>query len=292
MKSIGKRNRELSPGYANHPSILKKLAIVGIAAGAAFNTTACSAESEPSQPVAVATTAEDVIPSTALETADKQAEGEQPKAKDKLIPEERQRAREIVLPEVLRRLDYFEGLIATSSNDPIWQDGNGDMLYFQDDRGMVLPRDEVQHTGVRQSDGLTFYLDHELKGTVLEVHDGTDKRCAQSEESRCGYDNSLQGTWLKFSTPKSYLSKTGDLTPEQVREILNDPELQIVRVTNYDGAMGDSVVIDANGALKGYNDLHIKNEDSGSYDITSTADNNPRELLERLINKYRDGLGR
>lgn len=281
MKSIGKRSRELNLGYANHPSILKKLAIVGIAAGAAFNTTACSAESEPSQPVAVATTAEDAIPYTA---------GEQSKAKDKLSPEEQQRAKEIVLPEVLRRLDHFEGLIATSSNDPspkglMLRGSDEDMLYFTND---LLPRDD-QDTGVWWSDSLSFHIDHGLDGTTLRVHDGTDKYCIQSEDPRCADKNPLQGTWLEFFTPKSYLSNTKDLTSGQVRGILNDPKLQLVWVSNDDGAIESSVGIDFNGTLKGYNSLHIKNEDD---DKTFTSDGNPRELLERLVNKYRDGLGR
>lgn len=272
MKSIGKRSRELNPGYANHPSILKKLAIVGIAAGAAFNTTACSAESEPSQPVAVATTAEDVIPS-----------------KDKLSPGERQRAKEIVLPEVLRRLDHFEGLIATSSNDPslkglILRGSDKDVLHFTNN---LLPRDD-QDTGVWWSDSLRFHIDHG-NGTTLRVYDETNKYCIQSEDPRCADENPLQGTWFEFSTPKSYLSNTKDLTSGQVRDILNDPKLQLVWVANHDGAIESSVGIDFNGTLKGYNSLHIKNEDD---DKTFTSDDNPYELLERLINKYRDGLGR
>lgn len=191
---------------------------------------------------------------------------------------------------MLRRLDHFEDLITTSSNDPspkglILRGSDEDMLYFTND---LLPRDD-QDTGVWWSDSLSFHTDHGLDGTTLRVHDGTDKYCIQSEDPRCADKNLMQGTWLEFFTPKSYLSNTEDLTSGRVRDMLNDSELQLVQVANYDGAIESSVEIGANGALKGYNRLHIKNKDNNK---TFTSDDNPYELLERLINKYRDGLGR
>lgn len=269
---------------SRRPGLFKKLALAGIAAGTVFNTTACSAEDwESPQPTATVTVTETAAPEV------EQADGEV-----KLTPEELQRAKEIVLPEIEKRLNEFEGLIA-SGDRMAEMSAREDTLWVLHDKGTLPSYSEEQGVEVREVDALDFSLDYTLDGgTIVQVVDDRVPLCSRhGEHVKCSDINPdidadhNEEVRIELFTPHDYLS--GDnLTFEGIRKLLGDSDIQITSISDEsDWDDRTTAKIDRNGVLKAC-DTH-RSEGGVIHDVRRI---DPRGALEHLLNIYRSGRGR
>lgn len=268
---------------SGRPGPLKKLVLASVAVGTAFNTAACSAEDwESPRPTATVTVTETVVPEV------EQADGEV-----KLTPEELQRAKEIVLPEIEKRLNGFEGLIA-SGDGMAEMSARQDTLWVLHGKGTLPSYSEEQGVEVREVDALDFSLDYALDGgTIVRVVDSRVPLCSRHDEYvECNDINPnidadrKEEVRIEFFTPHNYLSGD-DLTFEDIRELLGDSEMQITSISDYsDWDDRTTAEIDRNGVLTAYDTFR----DEGG--VTRRDRMNPRGALEHLLNIYRSGLGR
>lgn len=284
-------------GSGRRSGLLKKLAIAGVALGAVLNTANCSADSEPSCPMAIETVTEGAASSVASEVADIKV-GKQSDGEGDLTSEEMQCAEEIVIPEVLERLGELEQLAASAKlpwhniySDKDW------LSFYEEETPTALGYGREQGITFYTRGVHSFYTETTRKGTILKVwHDVSAHAYQRGELIK--YDKMSPGlkaaantlgeeVKITFSTPNNHLLD-GNLTVNDVRRILEDPELQITYIENDIGGQVSSAWVDSLGILG--SEKHRHNGDGAA--IFDGVDRYPQKTLKDIVGDYRQGVGR
>lgn len=282
-------------GSGRRRGLLKKFAIASIALGAAFNTASCSADSEPSCPMAIEIVTETATPSAAPEVVGSQKE--QFNGKVKLTPEEMQHAKEIATDEVIERLGEFEQLVANGEISQEYDVSSGkDLLMFNGNKHHILGHSEEQGVTFQGINFLEFSVTPAFDGTTLRVSQDTlihadrdgefvehDEKSPALKEEEAKLES---GVTIEFFTPGDHLSDE-DLTPDAIRKVLEDPELQITSIRSDIGGRNEHAWVD-DGILRSYD---YKYDARGDTIIWHDVDD-PRKTLKDILSDYRRGAGK